>query len=165
MKKIECDGKCGKKDRRRNLKRIKDSWYCISCQSERRKNHREYLKRDVLHIRKKADIMKEVAERRKRLLEEYNKRKETEPQMPKIKGSKSRSVSNQLHFYITKDERQFLWKKYILMGLSPILANEEIKRDVKFLTEFVEKLRNQKKTDEQISSHFKEEFAKLIIKD
>ena len=163
--KFEKCNTCGIKKRRKNLQRINDKWRCKTCGVNKRKENREHLRRDILHIRKKEDIMKEVAERRKRLLEEYNKRKETEPQMPKIKGSKSRSVSNQLHFYITKDERQFLWKKYILMGLSPILANEEIKRDVKFLTEFVEKLRNQKKTDEQISSHFKEEFAKLIIKD
>ena len=106
--------------------------------------------------------MKEVAERRKRLLEEYNKRKETEP---KIKGSKSRNHSYNLHFFITKDEKNFLWKKYVLMGLSPILANERIKRDVKFLSDLVEKLRNQRKSDENINQIFKEEFAKLIMKD
>lgn len=148
----DCD-KCKKKGKQRLLKNIKDGWYCKSCQGIFRQEHREFLKRDVIGIRKRSDLIKEWE----------IKRKERELISPKIKGSISRSNSNQLHFYITRDEREFLYRKYIHLGMNPINVEEKIERDVKFLSELIKRLREQKKTDEDINKTFKEQFAKLIM--
>lgn len=161
VQRFRCDNfsVCGQEvTKRKHLKRLNDGEFCEKCVRQRRKAHREYLKREVLHIRKRSDLLKEWTEKR-RLREEELKNL---PTKPKVNGAKVKQVSRQLHFYITKDEREFLWRKYVQMGINPINANERIKRDVKFLQDLVTKLREQNKAEVDINKTFKEEFAKLL---
>ena len=142
---------CGQAvSKRKHLQSLKDGEFCDKCVQERRREHREFLKREVLHIRKRSDLKKEWAEKR-RLMES----------LPKVNGSKT--SSRPLHFYITKNEKDFLWRKYVQMGLNPLNANERIKKDVKFLQDLVVKLREQKKEEVDINSEFKEAFSKMIM--
>lgn len=147
-----CDG-CKKEIKKKHLKKLNSGRFCDKCCSKKRLEHREYLKREILHIRKRSDILKEYEERKKR-----------EGLVPKIAGSKSRiKGKSKLFLYLTKLEKDFLWKKYIQMGMNPINIYERIKYDVNFLQELVSKLRDERKTDEEINKTFKEEFAKLIM--
>lgn len=151
--KIEC-GTCHIEKPKREIKRIGHESRCKDCERKKRKKHREFLKRDILGIRKRIT---------------------TNP--PKIKGSnieklrsdiikrQSRKGSWYVFGYLTKVEKLVLYKKYVSQGMNPETANIKIKRDVKYLLEFVEKLRNKKKLDEEIGKKFKEEFAKLTMSD
>ena len=160
--------KCGKKFRRRNLKKLNSGWFCIHCYSEKKKEHREYLKRNVLGLTKEQEERELKDEKNNYRKKERRKIRELKPKKqrvspPKIKGSKNRVHKRNSSLFLTKLERQVLWKKYLLMGFSPELADEKIKRDMKFLSDLIEKLRKKKKSDEEISNRFKEEFAKLVM--
>ena len=149
---FEC-GTCHIEKPKRDIKRINHQIICKSCIKKARYKHREFLKRDILGIRKRNATP------------------------PKIKGSnieklssdiikrQSRKGSWYVFGYLTKVEKLVLYKKYVSQGVNPETANMKIKRDVKYLSEFVEKLRNKKKSDEEIGKKFKEELHKLITSD
>lgn len=164
---FEC-GTCHIEKPKRDTKKINKKIICNLCIKKRRDKHKEFIKRDILGIRKRKDLLKEWKQ----------KRKEKEEQIPpKIKGSNieklrsdiikrlSRKGSWYAFGYLTKVEKLVLYKKYVSQGMNPETASIKIKRDVKYLSEFVEKLRNKKKSDEEIGKKFKEEFAKLIASD
>jgi len=148
--------KCHKKDRQKNLKKLNEGLCCSHCQKELRKNHREFLKRNILHIRKREDLMKE-----------WQIKREQRKNISKIKGSKDTSRIPRTNYYaglwLTKIEKYIIYKKYSTMGWD----NEKIKNRYeeirKIFEERMVKLKEQKKTDEEINKTFKEEFAKLIM--
>ena len=148
--------KCHKKDRQKNLKKLNEGLCCSHCQKELRKNHREFLKRNILHIRKREDLMKE-----------WQKKREQRQLIPKIKGSKDTSQIKIINPYkgiwLTSIEKYIIYKKYSSMGWDVNLIKkryEEIKNQFESM---IEKWREEKKTDEDINKKFKEEFAKLIM--
>jgi len=61
---VKCDS-CPKTDKYSNMKRMNGSWRCIPCYRKKIKDNREHLKRDVLGIRKKENLVKEWESRRK----------------------------------------------------------------------------------------------------
>lgn len=130
------------------VKRINKQWVCKPCLKESKVNHREHLKRDILGIRTKSDQIKEWAE----------KRKEKEGTLV-INCSRPRSLS----FFLSQTEKQVLFKKYVKMGLSYDEADQRLKADVNFLRDLVLKLRQQNKSESDINTKFKEEFAKLLM--
>lgn len=145
--KKECDI-CKNKFKKKELKKLNAGLVCSKCASEKRKKHREFLKRDILGIRKRSDLEKEWAKKRKENL-------------PKIKGQKVKKVSRQLHHYLTKVEKYVLYKKYKALGWDSQTINNKIKQDTEYLKNFVEKMKQQNKSNEEISKKFKEEFARL----
>lgn len=168
----ECDT-CGKKDRQKNLKKINGEWRCISCNSKKRKEHREFLKREICGIRKRNNLRKEWIEKRK-LKESISKRHERE--MKKIKGSKF-SVENykklrvygrrpqktlSLSLYITRNEKDVLYRILTNKGYSSKEANDHIRLISIKMEELSKKLNKEKRKKEDINIVFKEEFAKLI---
>lgn len=66
--------------------------------------------------------------------------------------------------YLTKVEKQVLYKKYIALGNSSGDANIKIKNFVNHLSEMVEKLKAQNKPEGEINKRFKREFEKLCQK-
>lgn len=150
-RRYKCDD-CGiEVNRLKDLKKMNAGFFCSKCYSKRRKAHREYIKRDICGIRKRSDLEKEWAEKRKF-------------QPPKIKGEMGiRIKSSNYFFYLTKAERQLLWKKFIKMGLPDIQADRRIKQITLHLQALVINLRNKNKTEIEISNKFKEEFAKLCM--
>lgn len=148
---------CGKQGKKKQMKRIKEGWYCLECSIKLRKNHREYLKREVLGIRTREEILKEWKAKRER------SEKLRSIVTPKIKGQKEKKKVRQIYFSITSVEKQFLYKKYSLMGWDGLAIKNKIETDSAYLKELVSKLRNQSKSEEEINNKFKEEFAKLIM--
>ena len=154
---LECNT-CHLKKARREIKRIGAIWRCKKCISKKRWENREYLKRDVLHIRKRTDLVKEWIE--KRNLRQL---------IPKIQGSKDTSRKNTTNYYkglwLTKIEKDIIYKKYSSLGYSP----EEIHKKYEEIRSIFEKMQNklkeEKKTNEEISNRFKEEFSKLVMED
>jgi len=151
--------KCGSKVRKfKLLKKINGDFLCKKCVIEKRKLHREFLKRKVMGIRKKTDIMKECKERRERE-KELRKIVSSKPAIKPIKKV-GRKISG-LGLYITKIEKQVLWGKLLKKGLTQQEANERIKQLCNKMVKIREKLKMKVKTTEELNKRFKEEFARL----
>ncbi len=141
--------KCGKRvNKFKFLRKLDDGFFCINCYREKRKDHREYLKRNILGIRKREDILKECEERRK-----------LNP--PEIKGAKSGPHRSCLS--ISGVEKNILFKKFIKIGFSEAQARDRIEGIAEHLHCLIDQLKNQKKTEKEINQRFKEEFAKLCM--
>jgi len=145
----------------------------------KRKEHREFLKRKILGIRKREDLRREGAKKRadrevrKQAIKEERERKKNQSKgqlFPMIKNSK-RDKDKKRHSgkgswcifgYLTKPEKEFLYRKYKEREFSNEEIREKISRDVKHLQAFVNNLKEKKKSKEEINRRFKEEFAKLL---
>lgn len=137
---VECE-ECRVSVQRKKIKRINNKWICKSCYRKKRKERREHLKKELENAQKKARAIDNI---------------------PNIKGSKEKKVSRDLHLYLTKEEKDVLYRKYLKKGLEYESIKEKIDRDTKYLRELTLKLKEQNKSEEEISNKFKEEFAKLI---
>ena len=160
--KLNCD-KCGEKvSNLKKLKKVNEGYLCIKCRRGNRKTHREFLRRDILKIPKRSDLLKEWAEKRKLRESIVGKVKVIKPQIKRPKEHRLRI--NTLGIYLTKDERLFLYKK-LVQGENP-LSSEEANKRIKNLTEqmktLIEDLRNKVKTQGEFKKRFDEGFAKLI---
>ncbi len=165
--KTNCD-KCVKKvSSPKKLKKVNEGYLCNKCRKENRKDHREFLKRDILKIPKRSDLLKGWAEKRKAKEKEQERlRKIYGDAKPQIKSSKKDKLKiNILGLYLTKDERLFLYKK-LVQGENP-LSSEEANKRIKNLTEqnkrLIEELRNKVKTQGEFKKKFDEAFAKLLM--
>jgi hypothetical protein len=139
---------CEKDYPRRDVKIINKTVTCNGCVRKKRKEHREFLRKEIIKVRKR------------RTREELEREKGIKP--PKMKGKKEIKVSRNVHFYITKEEKGVLYRKYESQGLNPQEVNKKVKFICEKMQEFVNKLREKKLRDEEISTKFREEFAKLI---
>ena len=160
--KTNCD-KCGKDVRRfKFLKKSKGEYLCKKCIRENRKTHRKFLRRDILKIPKRSDLLKEWAEKRKLRESIVEKIGVSKPEIKRQKDDKLKI--NTLGLYLTKDERLFLYKK-LVQGENQ-LSSEEANKRIKNLTEqmkiLIEDLRNKVKTQGEFKKRFDEGFAKLI---
>lgn len=157
-KKKECDGnKCKRIVKISKLKNYKGENLCFFCW--RMKANVIEESSDIKRLPK--DVREELKKAREKpkFVKPKKDKVKTVSKPPKIKGQKS---SVKLSFYLTKWEKQILWKKYMGQGMDSLAADQKIKNDIKFLDELVTKLRNQGKEDREISVKFKEEFSKLI---
>ncbi len=158
-----CDKCRAKVSSPKKLKKVNEGYLCSKCIKKNRDKHREFLRRDILGIRKREDIVKEWAEKRKeREKEQERLRKiygDAKPQIKSIKkgGAKISSLS----IYITKNEKLVLYKKLVHDGLSSDEANERIKLLSSEMENVRKELKNEVKTQEEFNRRFKEEFAKL----
>lgn len=160
--KYKCNSCSCEVEKLKYLKKLKDGLFCKKCYAERRAKKRDYLLHDVVGVRRRAELEVEWAKKRdeKRVLR-VNK-KEIDPSLPQIKGKRRYSPKiSQMGLYLSKEEKTFLYWKYRGEGLSSDEANLELKGAVEFLSEFVRKMREKKRSEEEISVKFKEEFAKL----
>lgn len=130
---------------------------CFDCIRKKRKEHREFLKREICGIRKREGVLREAKEKREKIL-----KIKPEPKPQKIKGEKIKRNSRQLHFYLTREEKQLLFKKYIKKGYSYEQSDEKVKEDVKYLSNLVTLLREKQKSEGEINGIFKESFSRLV---
>lgn len=153
--KFEC-GTCHKHKPRREIKRINKEIVCNSCKKERRLKHREFLKRDILGIRKRSDLVKEWEEKRK-----------NQPRLPpKIRGQKKTgrgSKNPYLGIYLTSVEKYIIYKKYAHLGED--FAKERLHKITEHFNQMITQCKEKERTDEEINKTFKEEFAKLIMQE
>ena len=63
--------------------------------------------------------------------------------------------------YLSKEEKNILYKKLKSMGLSNEEIKDRIGKSVEKIKEITKKLKMKNKTEEEINNRFKEEFAKL----
>ena len=86
---------------------------------------------------------------------------------PKIKGSKIKTKTTKLRYglALSFDEKKFLLKKHMDLGLEFNEAKEKVERDKLFLSDLVKKMKEKDKSYNEINKVFKEEFAKLIQKE
>ncbi len=155
--KTNCE-KCGKDVRRfKNLKKIGGKYICNGCDKENRKNHREFLKRKVIGIRKRRSS-EEVKEEQKKLNRIYKSI------IPEIETKTKRQKINSLNLYLSKNERLVLYKQLLRNGLNSKQANKRIDNLSEEMSNHLKKLRCEVKSDEELNKRFKEKFAELIKK-
>ena len=151
---VDCDGLCGNKFKKKQLKRLPSGWFCDVCYRKKREEHREYLKRDILGIRKRADLLKEWEQKRNQRMF-----------LPKIKGSKDQAINKRTNpfkgIWLTKLEKYIIFKKYRHLGED--FARNKLEEINNTFEKMIDKWREEKKTNEEININFKEEFAKLIM--
>ncbi len=160
--KTTCD-KCDKDVRRfKFLKKMNGGRFCKKCASKKRLEHREFLKREVCHIKKRKDMEKEWEKKRKEK-EKWIKL------MPKIEKPDIKSVRinkvkiSSLGLFITKIERFVLYKKLIGKGLDGRTAKERVTKLCNQMELITDKLRNEVKTKEELDKRFREEFGKMCM--
>ena len=155
------------------LVKTKDGFICRKCNSKKRLQHREFLKREVLGIRKRSDLEKAwrekrklkeaIAKRRKKELKEIKESKFTIKGYKAVRvfGRRSHKVSA-LGLYISRNEKEVLYRILIGKGYSSQEANEHIKLVCEKMSELSVKLNKEKRKKGDLNIIFKEEFAKLI---
>ena len=146
-KKIKCNG-CKKMIPIRKIKKVNGGFLCIKCRQKNRKEHREFLNRKIIGVRKRRS--KEEIE------------KENQKQIIKIKNINP--TVKMINLCLSKYERQFLYRKHIKEGDSVDEASRKVTNCNSKLKELVKKLRIKGISEEEINRMFKEEFARLCEK-
>ncbi len=164
--KTTCD-KCGKDARRfKLLKKMNGGRFCKGCAREKRLKHREFLKRDVCGIRTREQQIKDWEKDREEKEKRCKKLRKivSKSVVPDIKSiRKNRVKISSLGIYITKDEKNVLYKKLVGLGFDSKTASERIDNLCTRMEKVVEKLRETVKTKEDLDKRFKEEFGKMCM--
>ena len=108
------------------------------------------------------DLKKEWAEKRK----EKEKLMKTLPnyESPGIKSiRRGRPKISSLGLFITRDEKNVLYKKLVGLGFDSKTANERIDNLCEKMRKVVEKLRETVKSEEDLNKRFREEFGKMCM--
>lgn len=149
---------------KQGLKRIGRKWKCTPCCRKERAEHRDKLLHEVVGVRRRVDLEKEWAEKR-RLREE--EKAFNQNNFPVLKGAVVKDVkkSKQNHFYLTKTEKYFIYKKYSHIGVPDKKIKERMDNLVNQLNGIVNKMRSQNVPEEKMKSKFKEEFARMVMEE
>lgn len=163
---------CGTLHRIKSLKKINKKFYCKSCVKQLRKQRRkETIKLSGI----KDDLRKLTNKIKNKWTRKHYAKMHPKVKKVAVRGSKplrkvlwieptiknSKKNKKNLSLFLTKEEKQILFRKYIKNGLSYEEADERILGFVKFQKELLIKLKKQNKTEEQINQIFKQEFWKL----
>jgi len=159
---IECHEEFTKKKIQRIKINGKKQWMCVFCKRKRRDKKRDILLHTVGGVRRKEDIINEAKEKSKRIFSFQRVKRAIFPSIKSVRPKKRVSV---LGMYLTREEKQILFKKYLSNGLNPEEADKKVKERVGFLLNLIQKLRAEKKSEGEINKRFKEEFAKLCEKE
>ena len=127
--------KCGIKLTRKDAKKLKDGKYCKKCYIEKRNKNREYLKRNILGIKKRI-----------------------KPEERFLPLKKEKKVQN----YLTLDEKHLIFSSSIKKGMNGEEAGKRVKDLVNYLRELRTKVKEDKISNRELNERFKEEFGKLI---
>ena len=154
--KLNCD-KCGEKvSNLKKLKKVNEGYLCIKCRRGNRKNHREFLRRKVIGMRKRRSL-EEIKEEQKKLNKIYKSI------IPKIESPKTKRLKiNALGLYLSNKERLVLYKQLLKSGSNSKQANERVNNLSNEMSNHLKKLRYEVKSDKELNIRFKEKFAELM---
>lgn len=125
--------------------RVHRALLCSTCLKKKREANREYIKREVLGIRKRSDLEKEWEKKRKLYMSNLPNKETYKP-----------------YLSMSKIERQILWQKYCKDGLSYDEADWKVKSTIAYLKILMTDLKTKIKSEEDLEVRFKEEFVKLL---
>jgi hypothetical protein len=155
---------CRDEHRRRNLKRIKDKYYCRSCAIQIRKQHRE-------ETIEQTGIREELTKLKSKMCRE-SKAKHHKPKIVHqkaskcvpltIKGSSLLKSKQKSSSYITFDERRDYLRILVRSGLNYDEAKERLRELLEQMNRTQKKLRAMKKSEEEIESQMKVDKMKLL---
>ena len=145
--------KCDECERRLNTKKLspvngKDGLFCRECKTRIKKTKR---------LEKFGHLLPPLHQR-KRTFKPKQKKKDVEPKIPGAKKKTRKRVS--IGNYISFDEWKFLFRKYMESGLDYEEAKIKIKNFKLFLKNQAEKLKDEKKSEEEIKNKLREKFEK-----
>jgi hypothetical protein len=146
-RKTKCDN-CGEEQKSfKFLHKLNGGYFCSVCQRKRREEKREFLRREVLGIKKRSDLMKEWAIKR-----------ESEP-LPQIKPIKTRLKKkvSALGLYLTNYEKDERYQSLRKQGLTKEQAKERINN----LNKQIKQIKEDKKKEISQMEISKKEKAEL----
>ena len=117
---------------------------------------------EVVCKRCKGKMIREKRKRKQDAKKINMKKRIFAPVIPGARKIQGKVVS--LGLYLTKIEKNFLYKKYEREGLVEEEARKRIKEICKKMGYLVASLRKKKVQEEEINKRFKEEFAKICEK-
>ena len=156
-KKENCD-KCGRKFSRKVLKKKNGKLYCHKCYLKESKCVMPILSENI----PKSYLPPKLKERKKKIdIPLKLKKRRNIP--PKIKGEKIIIASKQVHLFLTKEEKDVLYKKFI-KNMSNQDASKRVEYVSKKMSELASKIRKEarekKLTEEQMNQKFIEGLSK-----
>lgn len=159
VKKRSCD-KCGSECYHVKLKRLNDGLICPKCVKENRKKHRDFLRKEIICIRKRRTPEEMLADEKK-----IFKKQRPKDIPPKIKGSKKpKIISKQAYLYLTKDEKYILYKKLISRDLSGEQASKRIKEISIKMRELAIRLREEERQNKITIDEMNKKFIEGLEK-
>lgn len=156
---------CGDKTQIKYLGRIRGKLLCKKCRSSVRKNHREETKNQT-----SEDEREKIRELSKKQKAEYNeaynkKHRKTKQQEdktpPKIKGSKLARKKPKPNSYLTKEDKQQLFRIIMKRGLTYEEAGDALDKLFEEQTRVREVMRYKNKSEEQIKIKQQEMLEEL----
>jgi len=168
--KIESCDKCKAKVKFKYLKKLPSGFYCRKCYSNRRKERRDLILHTEGGVRRRADLIKERAmkreERSKRIfnIQKQYTRHTRLPIFPSLKPITSKVRTPALGLYLTSEEKRIIYIKYV-NELGCDKARQRVNEILEILNNLIQNLRQEKKSEKEISNRFKEEFAKMVQND
>lgn len=166
-KERECD-QCGEKIRFKFIKKIRKNHYCPNCAKEIRIKHREKLLKEEHIADNLEDYNKESQKIRNKEYKERSSNKKIQMlstifsktnDLPKIENSKKKKPKT--FSYISKEEKQILFRKILNTGHSFTDAKKRTNELVLYLEDFRKTLK-EIPNDEEAEINWREEFAKVL---
>jgi len=145
--------KCKRQLPRKKLRKLREGYYCLSCQAKKRKENRLKL-RDLL--------IKDGLMKKRRTKEELPKIKPTKEKQKKLNKKQVKKKLRTL--FISKDEKNVLYQTFKNKGLTSQQSNERIKKLCLQMEIVKEKLNNENLGEKEMNEKFLEEYNKLIEK-
>lgn len=150
VKEIICV-RCGEHfDSRKKVKKLKDGFYCKNCNKEKRKEHRNYLKKE---IQKEDNLKKELKAKDKNL-----------PLSPALRSIKRKPKISGLGLYITKEEKKERYLSFIKRGMSSEDAKKRIDNVCNEMVLLRDELKTEIKDKEELNERFKKAYEELWLK-
>lgn len=160
MNKKKCDV-CKGLFRIRALQKSKKRLICKVCKKREEKEKGFVNMIDIAEEERALNKIKQVMKKDVKKI----KTNEKETKFTEIPGSKVRKKYNRnLSHALSWDEKKFLLRKHMNLGASFEKAKEIVNQEKEFLSNYVKKMREKEKSEEEINRGFKEEFAKLCEK-
>lgn len=153
--KFKCS-KCKKGVKKfKHLKKTQEGFLCKECYQEKRLKRR---KATLDYCHKKGII---GIRRSKKQIKEDKKREQESPLIKSIRKNFPEISTKGL--YITREEKQVLFWKYLKKGYCYEEADKKVKEMCNRMEKFVRKLCIEKKERKEMNRKFKEEFARLCM--
>ena len=157
-KKEKCD-RCEKRFNKKALKKKNGKLFCNKCYLKESKSVMPILSENI----PKSYLPPKLKERKKKI-DTQPKLKERKDTPPKMKGEKIIVVSKQIHLYLTKEEKDILYKKFVANGMFSQDASDRVEYISEKMSELASKIRKEarenKLTEEQMNQKFIEGLSK-----
>jgi len=154
--KFPCD-ECGRKYRKGSLRAKNGELLCHKCSLRNSK-----AKMPIITGKVPKDLIPKEPKPRKKIIQRKRLNIITKQPKSEVAGLESIKKTKTLFLargrYLTKNEREFLYKKLVATGFNPQNASERINGLSKKISEMMERLKKEEKSQDEMNDKFIEEL-------